>query len=585
MPNADGPFPDERDSGSQPWKPGHTSGRFAPPKLVNYLGFGTASIVLGTVLIGWVLYRQFLVDVPREHVAIMIKKEGLDLDNNDQVAPDEDHRGVQRAMLTEGRYFRNPYYWDWKIEPQVAIPDGMMGIRISLAGDDLPYGEFLAKLDADGQPTTKGVVPGVLRPGRYQINPYLFQIDQGKPVTVPAGFVGIQTNLAGPFAKDPNRFLVPKGFRGVEAEPLQPGTYYVNPYEMRINLVDCRSQRFNLAAKNEDMGFPSKDGFWVSLDGIIEFRIKPEKAAEVYVIYNEHKNGDAIDEEIIDKIIRPSALSFCRLNGSNESGRQFIQGVTRTMFQDEFQKAMKASCDPLGVEIIQALITKIKPPQKIAKPVREREIAKQQELQYRQQILQQVSQQKLAIETEMVKQKEALVKADQQVIKLTTQAKREMDVAITKSNQDLKVAQFKLEAAKDEAAAVVSRGKAAAEVVQFQNEAEAAGWKQSVAAFGGEGGAFARFTLYKKMSAAYREIMVNTKDSPIMQIFQSFNAPGDVAHKPAGKLSTPEKLAPTSPPNPTPRAASLTRSDNGGVPSTGGGARQSSPSQGERSHD
>ncbi len=585
MPNADGPFPGDRDSGSPPWKPAHPSNRFSPPKLANYVGFGTLSLVLGTVLIGWVLYRQFLVDVPREHVAIMIKKEGLDLENNQQVAPDEEHRGVQRAMLTEGRYFRNPYYWDWKIEPQVLIPDGMMGIRISLAGDDLPYGEFLAKLDADGQPTTKGVVPGVLRPGRYQINPYLFQIDQGKPVTVPAGFVGIQTNLAGPFAKDPNRFLVPKGFRGVEAEPLQPGTYYVNPYEMRINLVDCRSQRFNLAAKNEDMGFPSKDGFWVSLDGIIEFRIKPEKAAEVYVIYNEHKNGDAIDEEIIDKIIRPSALSFCRLNGSNESGRQFIQGETRTLFQDEFSKAMKASCDPLGVEIIQALITKIKPPQKIAKPVREREIAKQQELQYRQQILQQVSQQKLAIETEMVKQKEALVKADQQVIKLTTQAKREMDVAITKSNQDLKVAQFKLEAAKDEAAAVVSRGKAAAEVVQFQNEAEAAGWKQSVAAFGGEGGAFARFTLYKKMSAAYREIMVNTKDSPIMQIFQTFNAPDDGAHKPAKKLGTPEKLGPTSPVNPTPRAASLTRTDDGGVSVTGRGARQSSPSQGERSHD
>ncbi len=585
MPQADGPFSDDRDSGSDSWRPGHVSGRFAPPKLSNYLGLGTAGIVLGAVVVGWVLYRQFLVDVPREHVAIMIKKEGLDLDNNDQVAPDEDHRGVQRAMLTEGRYFRNPYYWDWKIEPQVAIPDGMMGIRISLAGEDLPYGEFLAKLDADGQPTTKGVVPGVLRPGRYQINPYLFQIDQGKPVTVPAGFVGIQTNLAGPFAKDPNRFLVPQGFRGVEAEPLQPGTYYVNPYEMRINLVDCRSQRFNLAAKNEDMGFPSKDGFWVSLDGIIEFRIKPEKAAEVYVIYNEHKNGDAIDEEIIDKIIRPSALSFCRLNGSNESGRQFIQGETRTQFQEEFQKAMKASCDPLGVEIIQALITKIKPPQKIAKPVRDREIAKQQELQYRQQILQQQSQQKLAIETEMVKQKVALVRADQQVIKLTTQAQRGDGRRNHEVNQDLKVAQFKLEAAKDEAAAVVSRGKAAAEVVQFQNEAEAAGWKQSVAAFGGEGGAFARYTLYKKMSAAYRDIMVNTKDSPIMQVFQSFNAPGDVAHKLPGKSGAPEKITPTSPLNPTPRAATLTRRDSSSPLRNDGGARKSGESQGDRSHD
>jgi regulator of protease activity HflC (stomatin/prohibitin superfamily) len=465
------------------------------------------------------------------------------------------------------------------------IPEGMMGVRISLAGEDLPYGEFLARLDADGQPTTKGVVPGVLRPGRYQINPYLFQVDQAKPVTVPAGFVGIQTNLAGPFAKDPNRFLVPKGFRGVEAEPLQPGTYYVNPYETRINIVDCRSQRFNLAAKNEDMGFPSKDGFWVSLDGIIEFRIKPEKASEVFVVYNEHKNGDAmIDQEIIDKIIRPSALSFCRLNGSNESGRQFIQGETRTQFQEEFQKAMKTSCDPLGVEIIQALITKIKPPQKIAKPVRDREIAKQQELQYRQQILREVSQQKLAIETEMVKQKEALVKADQQVIKLTTQATREMDVAVTKSNQDLKVAQFKLEAAKDEAAATVSRGKAAAEVVHFQNEAEAAGWKQSVSAFGGEGAAFARYTLYKKMAVAYREIMVNTKDSPIMQIFQSFNAPGNTGQKAVAKPGAPGKIAPTSPTNPVPRQASLTRRES----STLGNAdspRPSVRSQGDQSHE
>ncbi len=585
MPHTDSPFSDDRDSGSDSWTPGRSSGRFAPPKLSNYLGFGTAGIVLGVAVVGWVIYHQFMVDVPKEHIAILIKKEGVDLENTDEIAADEDHRGVQRAMLTEGRYFRNPYYWDWTIVPQIAIPEGKMGIRISLAGDDLPYGEFLAKLDTDGQPITKGVVPGVLRPGRYQINPYLFQVDEGKPVTVPAGFVGIQTNLAGPLAKDPNRFLVQKGFRGVEAEPLQPGTYYVNPYEVRINLVDCRSQRFNLAAKNEDMGFPSKDGFWVSLDGIIEFRIKPEKAAEVYVIYNEHKNGDAIDEEIIDKIIRPSALSFCRLNGSNESGRQFIQGETRTQFQDEFQKAMKASCDPLGVEIIQALITKIKPPQKIAKPVREREIAKQQELQYRQQILQQESQQKLAIETEMVKQKEALVKADQQVIKLTTQATREMDVAITKSNQDLKVAQFKLQAAKDEAAAVVSRGKAAAEVVHFQNEAEAAGWKQSVEAFGGEGSAFARFTLYKKMSAAYREIMVNTKDSPIMQVFQSFNAPSDMAHKPPAKPGAPEKVVPTSPPNPASRAASLTRRDGGSALGNDGSARQSSRSSGDQSHD
>jgi len=518
------PLPEGEQPDSAPYDAQHAARRFAAPRLSRYLTTAGIALVVGGVIMAGVVDQDFLIDVPREHIAILVQKEGLDLENTDVVAPDAEHRGIQRAFLTEGRYFRNPFSWDWEIVPQVVIPDGKMGIKVSLAGDDLPYGEFLAKLGPDGQPATKGIVPGVLRPGRYQIHPYLFKVDDSyKPVTVPAGYVGIQTNLAGPLAEDPNRFLVPKGVRGVEAEPLQPGTYYVNPFETRIHLVDCRSQRFNLA-DNKDMGFPSKDGFWVSLDGIIEFRIKPEKAAEVYVVYNERKNGDAIDEEIIDKIIRPSALSFCRLYGSNESGRQFIQGETRTLFQEEFQKAMRTSCDPLGVEIIQALITKIHPPEKIAKPVREREIAKQQELQYRQQILQQESQQKLAIETELVKQKEALVKADQEVIKVTTEAKREQEVAITKANEERNVAQFKLDAAKDQASAVTSMGKAAAEVVRFQNEAEAAGWKQSVAAFGGEGSAFARNTLYRKMASAYRDIMVNTKDSPIMRIFETFAA-------------------------------------------------------------
>ena len=44
------------------------------------------------------------------------------------------------------------------------------------------------------------------------------------------------------------------------------------------------------------MGFPSIDGFWVSLDGVIEFRVDPKKAAEVYVTYNEiqnDKDGDS----------------------------------------------------------------------------------------------------------------------------------------------------------------------------------------------------------------------------------------------------------------------------------------------------
>jgi hypothetical protein len=68
-----------------------------------------------------------------------------------------------------------------------------------------------------------------------------------------------------------------------------------------------------------------------------------------------------------------------------------------------------------------------------------------------------------------------------------------------------------------------------------------------------------------------------------MQIFQSFNAPGDAAHKGPATLGVPEKISPTSPTHPAPRAASLTRRDDGNVGPLG--SRPSVPSSGGQSHE
>lgn len=498
--------------------------RHAPKR--SFFGESMSIVFLVIVLIVavWIVYSSFRIDVGRGEVAVLIHKTGKDLPNTDEVAPSAEFKGVQRQLLTEGRYFYNPYSWKWKVTKQVEIASGEMGVKVSLTGDDLGYGEFLAKLDPNGEATSKGIVPGVLNPGRYPINPYLYSVEIHKPVTIPAGFKGVLTNLAAPLAADPNKLLVQPGERGVQEQTLEPGTHYLNPYVQRVDLVDCRSQRFNLGSEG-DMGFPSKDGFWVSLDGVIEFRINPEKAAEVYVLFNDDQNGPEIDTELIQTVILPNARSFCRLQGSNASGREFISGETRTAFQELFETSMQEACQPLGIEIIQALITRIRPPQKIADPVRQREIAKQQELQYKQQTLQQESEQKLAVEKAMVEQKQALVVAAQEIVKFTTRAEQEQEVAVTKADENLAVSKLKMEAAIDEAAAIQSLGKAAADVVRFDNEAESAGWKKAVEAFGGDGEAYAQYTLFKKISNSYRKIMVNTADSPIMRIFESFAEP------------------------------------------------------------
>jgi regulator of protease activity HflC (stomatin/prohibitin superfamily) len=514
---------------------------------------GSIVVLVLTAVIGlsaiWTMYTSFRIDVGSGEIAVLIRKTGKDISNKDEIAPSEAHKGVQRAVLPEARYFYNPYSWSWQVIKQIDIAPGEMGIKVSLTGDDLGYGDFLAKVDANGNATTKGIMPGVLKPGRYPINPYLYSVEIEKPVTIPAGFKGVVTNLAAPLAADPNKLLVKPGERGVQELTLESGTHYLNTYITRVDLVDCRSQRFDLGEEG-DMGFPSKDGFWLSLDGAIEFRVSPEKAAEVYVLFNQRENGPEIDKEIVQTVIMPNARSFCRLQGSNSSGREFIQGLTRTAFQEAFEKSMREACEPVGIEIIQALITKIRPPQQIADPVRKREIAKQQELQYQQQALQQESEQKLAVEKALVLQKQALVTADQKIVIVTTQAIQDQEVAITKANENAAVSQLKLDASLDEAAAIEAKGKAAADVVRFDNEAEAAGWKKAVEAFDGDGQAYAQYVLYQKLSASYRKIMVNTADSPIMKIFDSFaeSAAASQSKSPASATTT------TSAPATTPAA-------------------------------
>ena len=148
------------------------------------------------VAFSWLVYSSFRIDVGSGEIAILTHKVGKDLTNGQEVAPDETHKGIQRKVLTEGRYFYNPYSWTWEVVKQTEIMSGEMGVKISLTGDDLGYGEFLARVAENGDATTKGIMPGVLNPGRYPVNPYLYSVEVHKPVTIPAGFLLTLANVA-----------------------------------------------------------------------------------------------------------------------------------------------------------------------------------------------------------------------------------------------------------------------------------------------------------------------------------------------------------------------------------------------------
>lgn len=496
-------------------------------KLVAVAGIGAAiAVVFG--------YSACVLEVPAGSQAVLIRKTGHNLNPDMEIAPSpgKDGRyfkGVQPGVLTEGRYFYNPLFWDWEIKPQFEVPGGKIGIRIALEGDDLPAGKILA------EPGQKGVRREVLRPGRYPYNWYAESIELHDPITVAAGFRGVVTLLAGKLPKDPNVTLVGPGERGVQKATLPPGTYLLNPFETRVSLVDCRSKRFNLG-HGSDMDFLSADGFPVTLDGAIEFRVIAERAAEVFVLYNEDANGDQIDEEIIAKIITPESRSICRIGGSKLTGGEFISGVQRELFQQNLDASLKANCKEQGVEILAVAITSITPPEAIAEPVRQREVAKQELAQYQQEKLQQISEAQLRVQLLLADQKKELVEAEQAVVEQTTKAEQEQSVAKTLAEQKLSVAQTNLEATKDKAAAITSEAQAAADVTRAQNRADVAGLSSRVKAFGGDGSALAKNLMVGKLAPAFRTIL-SSSEGPLMDLFGQFTQPRDTPSQPTATVS------------------------------------------------
>jgi len=69
-------------------------------------------------------------------------------------------------------------------------------------------------------------------------------------------------------------------------------------------------------------------------------------------------------------------------------------------------------------------------------------------------------------------------------------------------------------------------------VIEFANRAEAAGWQRAIAAFSGNGNEFARWTLYKKLAPVFRSMMVNTENSPLMDVFKAFESKAGPAASP-----------------------------------------------------
>ncbi|MCD8349328.1 MAG: hypothetical protein LUC93_01785 [Planctomycetaceae bacterium] len=204
---------------------------------------GIFSTLILVVLAAWAVWSwgfcRFYVGPGK--MAVIIAKTGSALPPG-QILAKPGQKGVLEDVLGEGRHIWNPLFYDWQIVDALYIPPGKVGVITSQVGENLPQGEFLA------EPGQKGTWRKVLGPGCYRLNPIGYAVDVIDAVSLPLGFAGVVTNLSGEAA--PEGLFAQPGQKGVRADVLQPGLYYINPREYEVSAVEVGVNQVSLVGES-----------------------------------------------------------------------------------------------------------------------------------------------------------------------------------------------------------------------------------------------------------------------------------------------------------------------------------------------
>lgn len=479
-------------------------------------GFSNGFLLLFIIAIGVFLFVWFgcRIEPRSDEIAILIKKTGRNLPSGQLIALRPEEKGIQLEVLPEGRYFRNPYTWAWKMSKITDIPAGKLGVITRLYGEDLLPSEIIAR---EGK---KGILAGVLRPGKYRLNPYAFQVHMFDAITIRPGNVGVLTSLVGEdvlnnnLSEDyRNSFLVRDEMKGVLPKVIDPGSYYLNPFMFSVVEVNLRSQRFEMSG-DDVISFLTLDGFTVTVEGTIEFALQRDRAALLT-----HRVGDM--DDIIKKIILPRARGFSRIEGSKHPAIDFIVGETRQKFQNDLESHLREKSVDWGVDIKSVLVRKIVVPDEIASISRAREVAVQEAKKYQQEIEQAKSKAELVKQEMLAQQNMEKVEAETARIQAVISAQQDQAVQTVAARKELEVAKLRNQAAVFQAEATLHKGEGQRDAIRKRNEAEAAILTEQVMAFG-EGMDLARYTFYQRAAPRIQSILSSEEKEGLGTIFGAY---------------------------------------------------------------
>ena len=412
--------------------------------------------------------------------------------------------GVLAEMVGPGRHFYCPLWWERDLVPDIDIEPGEVGIVTSRMGANLPAGEFLVDGDL-GTSTFKGTLRKVLGPGRYRINDYAYtvkvvqvetiksgtQVKHAGWVTIPAGYVGVVTNLA------ENRELGTKA--GIQSDVLQPGIYPINPREQQVDIIEIGYRENSIAANlqmagpeeprldesgepmiaNDDSGikFPSNDGFEITMDFTAVWGIMPEQAPTVVRKYG---NIHAVEQ----RVVLPQIQSICRNEGSKLGAVELLVGESRLIFQDNTSLAFKTVLEEQDVTLLYGLVRHIYIPQQVRLPIQESFIADELKLTRDQEILTTKTEADLkeAEQTVLLEAERIRVETEKKVAQALAEGQKTAEETKAKTQQ--LVAAIDRQTAELDAEASVVRGEATAGAKKLLEQARAGKFQLAVEAFG-----------------------------------------------------------------------------------------------------
>jgi len=453
------------------------------------MGVVVLFIVLITVTI---TFNTFFIYVPPGKMLIITAKGGEELPAGEVLAK-PGQKGILEDVYGEGLHFVMPVVYETEIAPMIHIPPGKIGVVVSRVGKNPPPGSIVV---ADDE---KGIRRRVLTPGSYRLNPHGYQVEVHDAIGIAPGFVGFVTSLVG---SEPS--LIERGVgsaatvvfarpgeKGVLRNVLQPGIYYLNPREYRVQEVEIGINQVSFLG-DTGIRFPSKDAFNIEIEATVEWELLPEHVAQVMV---EFGNKQAIE----DKVIVPQSKSIGRIQGSNYGAKEFLLGIEREKFQHTFTQQLEYICEAKNVTIHSAFIRHLSIPDNLLLPIRESFIAVEKEKTAKVWEETKKSASELERERALILQRRKEVQAQTAALVNTIQAEADQEVGKIDAEIRLEIAQVQQEIASIEASKTVLLGEANATVVRLKGEAQSKGIEAKIGAFGENPRAFVNYSFAQKI--------------------------------------------------------------------------------------